>query len=531
MIRRFQRLSLERQLFLSFFSLCTVLLLLFTGTTLWLDISRQRQALDSTISNTAAYVASLRPVADMLEQGYPDPQLRQELDAMSRTMSDLDVILVCDASGMRFYHTSRQSGGETELTGDETALLQDRDSYIATGYSTRGEQRRAFHAVYDDQGALVGFVMVSVFTSDILRGSLRLAVYSLVLLCIMLAVALSLSHGIVALLKNSLRGHHPAELLDLYLRQADVLNAIEDGVVATDPAGAIVFCNRAARGLLQTEDDPAGRPLPQLFPDSRCRETARADAGSYNRSCTLGNRQVLTTELPIRGEEGGGVLTVFHDKTEMLRLSDKLSGTQNTLDTLRAFNHEFMNKLHVILGYLQSGQIDQAKHLIINSSLVSSQAIRETADCIRVSSICALVIGKMMHAAEYGICLTVTPDSRCRPEDLLLTETECTSIVGNLLENAIEELSRSSPKVREIRLGFYTRSDCNIITCEDTGDGVPEDIRERVFQRGFSSKGPGRGLGLAMVRDITLRHGGTIDLDTEPHTGTCFTLTFTKERS
>ena len=198
MIRRFQRLSLERQLFLSFFSLCTVLLLLFTGTTLWLDISRQRQALDSTISNTAAYVASLRPVADMLEQGYPDPQVRQELDAMSRTMSDLDVILVCDASGMRFYHTSRQSGGETELTGDETALLQDRDSYIATGYSTRGEQRRAFHAVYDDQGALVGFVMVSVFTSDILRGSLRLAVYSLVLLCVMLAAALALSHGIVS---------------------------------------------------------------------------------------------------------------------------------------------------------------------------------------------------------------------------------------------------------------------------------------------------------------------------------------------
>ena len=520
MIRRFQRLSLERQLFLSFFTLCAVLLLLFTGTTLWLDISRQRQSMDGVISNTAAYVASLTPVADMLERGYPDPQVRQELDAMSQTLSDLDVILVCDASGMRFYHTSRQSGGETELTGDEAALLQDRDSYITTGYSTRGEQRRAFHAVYDPQGELVGFVMVSVFTSEILRGSLRLTCYSLVLLCVMLAAALALSHGIVALLKNSLRGHHPAELLDLYLRQADVLNAIEDGVVATDPSGTILFCNRAARALLQAEDDPAGRPLPQLFSDSRCRETARTETGSYNRSCTIGNRQVLTTELPIRREDGSrGTLTIFHDKTEMLFLSDKLSGTQNTLDTLRAFNHEFMNKLHVILGYLQSGQIDQAKHLIINSSLVSSQAIRETADCIRVSSICALVIGKMMHAAEYGICLTVTPDSRCRPEDLLLTEMECTSIVGNLLENAIEELSRSSPKVREIRLGIYTRSDCNIITCEDTGDGVPEDIREQVFERGFSSKGPGRGLGLAMVRDITQRSRGTIDLDTEPNTG------------
>ena len=42
----------------------------------WLDISRQRHAMDGVISNTAAYVASLRPVADMLEQGYPDPQVR-----------------------------------------------------------------------------------------------------------------------------------------------------------------------------------------------------------------------------------------------------------------------------------------------------------------------------------------------------------------------------------------------------------------------------------------------------------------------
>lgn len=533
MRNRLQGMALEKQLFLSFFSLAAALLLVFTGTTLWLDISRQRQALDQTISNAAAYVASLRPVAEMLERGYPDPQVREELDALSESTSGLDVILVCDGNGMRFYQTSRQTGGETELNGDEAAVLQGRGSYITTGYSTRGEQRRAFQAVYGQQGQLLGFVMTSIFTADILHRSYALAGYSLLLLAGMLLAALALTHGMVSLLKTSLRGHHPTELLDLYLRQADVLNAIEDGVVATDAGGVIVFTNQAAQGLLRQRGEAlTGRALSLFFPDTRCRAVARGEAGSDNRSCVLGNRQVLTTELPIQWETGrDGALTVFHDKTEMLELSDKLSGTQNTLDTLRAFNHEFMNKLHVILGYLQSGQIDQAKRLIINSSLVSSQAIRETADCVRVSSICALIIGKMMHAAEYGICLTVTPDSRCRPEDLLLTETEYTSIVGNLLENAIEELARSSPKVREIRLGLYARSDCNLITCEDSGDGVPEDIREKIFERGFSSKGTGRGLGLAMVRDITARHGGTIDLDTELHTGTCFTLTFTKERS
>ena len=531
---RFKGMALEKQLFFSFFSLAAVLLLLFAGTTLWLDISRQRKALDQTISNAAAYVASLRPVAEMLERGYPDPQVLEDLDVLCESISGLDSILVCDGNGMRFCQTSRQTGGETELNGDEAAVLQGRGSYITTGYSTLGEQRRAFQAVYGPEGQLLGFVMTSIFTSDILRWTYTLAGWSLLLLAGMLLAALALTRWMVSLLKTSLRGHHPTELLDLYLRQADVLNAIEDGVVATDAEGRIVFSNQAAQGLLQQSGAAlTGQALSRFFPDTRCRAVAQGtEAGSDNRSCVLGNRQVLTTELPIQWETGhDGALTVFHDKTEMLALSDKLSGTQNTLDTLRAFNHEFMNKLHVILGYLQSGQIDQAKRLIINSSLVSSQAIRETADCIRVASICALIIGKMMHAAEYGICLTVTPDSRCRPEDLLLSETEYTSIVGNLLENAIEELARSNPKVREIRLGLYTRSDCTIIFCEDSGDGVPEDIRERIFEQGFSSKGTGRGLGLAIVRDITARHGGTIDLETEPHIGTCFTLTFTKERS
>ena len=97
--------------------------------------------------------------------------------------------------------------------------------------------------------------------------------------------------------------------------------------------------------------------------------------------------------------------------------------------------------------------------------LVSSQSIRQTADCLRVSKICALVIGKMMHAAELGILLTVSPDSRCLEKDLLLPVENYITIVGNLLENAIEELSAGSPEIREITLGIYCDPGCNIITC------------------------------------------------------------------
>lgn len=152
-----------------------------------------------------------------------------------------------------------------------------------------------------------------------------------------------------------------------------------------------------------------------------------------------------------------GVLTILNDRYEVETLSDELSGARSMLDTLRAFNHEFLNKLHVILGYLQTGQTQQAITFITNSSLVSSQAIRQTADCLRVHQICALVVGKMMHAAELGILLTVSPDSRCMGKDLVMDVGDCVTLVGNLLENAIEELHGSKKEIREITLGIYAQ--------------------------------------------------------------------------
>ena len=211
------------------------------------------------------------------------------------------------------------------------------------------------------------------------------------------------------------------------------------------------------------------------------------------------------------------------------------------LDTLRAFNHEFLNKLHIILGYLQTGEIQQAMNFITNSSLVSSQSVRETANCIRVPKICALVIGKMMHAAELGIRLQVSTDSTCRDHDLLIPVEGFVTILGNLMENAIEELSHdhtASPDVihasespREIHIGIYCRPDVNIITCEDTGRGIQPELLDHIFEKGVSSKGENRGTGLFLVHELMEEYGGTIDIDTEPGEGTCFTLTFTRKET
>ena len=530
MFRAFQRFSLEKQLFVSFVGFAAVLLLLTMGVTLFLDISRQLQSTDSLIRSTASYIASLDSVKTMLKQGYPDPAVTREMDLLNENLDGLHVIVICDANSLRFYHTSRQEGGDSFVEGDQEAILQGSAPYITTGYGTHGTQRRAFHGVVDSDGTILGFVMTSVFTADISAHIRALVLYCSLVLFTALLVAMGLSRGLVALLRRSLLGYHPTELLELYLQQGEVLNAVEDGLVATDPRGKVVFANQAACQLFGKDEKALrGRRLDQAFPASSCVQAARTGQPVHNRSCVIAGHQVLSSEIPIPGQSGcSGVLNVFHDKTELRKLSDELSGARSMLDTLRFFNHEFMNKLHVILGYLQTGEPEKAASFIMNTSLVTSQAIRETADSIRVSRICALVIGKMMHAAELGIRLTVASDSCCRQEDLLLPEEDCAAIVGNLLENAIEELSRGAPEVREVRLALYCRPDCNVIVCEDTGGGIPPELQPHIFEKGVSSKGENRGLGLCLIHQLVEQYHGTIDVMTEAEAGTCFTLTFTR---
>ena len=520
MIQKFKQLSLERQMFLSF-SLASALLLSVTlFAVLYLEIGRQTERINTTISNAAAYVSSLDEVEAMLERGYPDGAVTRQLDLIHRNFSDLDTVAVYNRDGLRFYHTSRHDTGDTYVAGEAEDILAGAEPYITTGYGTRGSQQKAFHAIRNSRDEIIGFTTVATFSSGIFHQNLSLICTFGLILGAALMIGLLLSRGIVRLLTHSLHGYRPKELLDIYLRQDGVLNAVEEGLVATDTDGTVVFANDMARRLFGDGSSLKGQNMGDLCPGS--------GQGERNRSIVVNGRQLLTDWLPVTGQEGvRGVLHIFYDKTDMLALSDELSGAREMLDTLRYFNHEFMNKLHIILGYLQTNRIEEATRFIMNSSLVSSQSIRETASCIRVPRLCALVIGKMMHAAELGITLRVSRDSFCREEDLLLPAEDCGTIIGNLLENAVEELHRSQPEIKEIKLALYCRPDCNLITCEDTGSGIPEELLPRIWEKGFSSKGEGRGFGLALVRSITEEHGGSLQIDTEPGEGTLFTLTFT----
>lgn len=535
------RNALEKELYRSFTLLSAFVIVFSLAITLYFDITRQRRDMDAIISGTASYIASMPEVISMLEDGYPSNVAKEDIDSLSANIPDISVVVIYNNNGLRFYHTDRLKTGETFVDGDETMILQGSEPYITTGYGTKGAQRRAFHAVKRKDGKIIGFVMASVFTAHISARHRNILLVHIAIFFLMMLVSIPLTHAFIRFLRKSLMGFNPHELLNMYIRQDEVMNAIEEGLIATDTEGKILFSNIVARNLFHDgpeEGSPLmGKYFRELYPATNFDSVVSTGKSVHRQSCMIGGRSILMNEIPIQGKGKKpiqGMLVIMVDRTDMLAMSDELSGTRSMLDTLRAFNHEFLNKLHVILGYLQIGEIEQAIQFIINSNLVSSQSIRETADCIRVSRICALIIGKMMHAAELGIRLSLTHDSSCIESELILPQDAFITIIGNLLENAIEELNSCKNRdneLKEITLGIYCRPDCNIITCEDTGGGISQELLEHIFEKGISSKGETRGTGLYLLRQIAEEYNGDIAIDTEKGEGSCFTLTFTRKEN
>jgi two-component system sensor histidine kinase BaeS len=90
-------------------------------------------------------------------------------------------------------------------------------------------------------------------------------------------------------------------------------------------------------------------------------------------------------------------------------------------------------------------------------------------------------------------------------------------VLGNLLSNAI----RYTPSAGTVTLSAKRSGDTVVFVVRDTGQGISEELRPRIFERFVKGPGsPGSGLGLAIAKDVVSAHGGTIEATSDPGKGT-----------
>jgi two-component system, CitB family, sensor kinase len=267
--------------------------------------------------------------------------------------------------------------------------------------------------------------------------------------------------------------------------------------------------------LLELDDSALGRQLTDIVPAGHAREVLAGNIDEPDQIVLVNDRMLVANRMPVnvRGRAVGAVVTL-RDRTELDKLMRELNDVRSLADALRAQEHEFSHRLHVVAGLIELGRNDEAVRYINHSSLVHQALVASIVESIGEPTILALLLGKAAVASERGIELRVTEDTRL-PEDYQGAR-DLVTVLGNLVDNALDSVA-SSLGSGWIEVTIRNEADGVLIEVRDSGPGVDPDVVDEIFRDGFTTKvatGTGRrGLGLALVsQTVRRRPGGFVNV-------------------
>lgn len=218
-------------------------------------------------------------------------------------------------------------------------------------------------------------------------------------------------------------------------------------------------------------------------------------------------------------------------KKQFLEYAEDLEGTKFLVDSMRANNHDFTNKLHVILGLIQIGEYEKAENYIENISIIQRETVSKVMNSIDNASFAALLIGKIARASECNVKFILDENTQFHSADISIPSEALVTICGNLIDNALDAMNMNPTPVslnRELKISIMTVPGKLLITVKDNGCGIPESNYEKVFENGFSTKGTGRGVGLYHTKQLIESLGGKISFESQEGKGTCFMVIMEK---
>ncbi|MFD7029968.1 ATP-binding protein [Streptomyces sp. NPDC059917] len=456
-----------------------------------------------------------------LLSGPPAPDGRvQAIAERVRRATGAEYVVVVDLRGIRRSHPSPELIGLPVSTDPADALAGREVMEIDEG--TLGRSARGKVPLLATDGEIVGAVSVGIAYDNVrdrLVGAIPgLLAYAGGALAVGALAAFVLSRRI----QRQTRDLAFSDIAGLLAEREAMLHSIREGVVALDRAGRVRLVNdEAARllGLAPGAPDAAGRPLEELLGPGRTTDVLAGRVTGRDLLTVQGSRVLLANRMPT---EDGGAVATLRDRTEVEHLGRELDSTRGLIDALRAQDHEHANRLHTLLGLLELGLHEEASEFLTEVVGVHRSTAEQVTEKVHDPLLAALLVGKATVAAERGVALRLAPATLL--PDRLVDPGGLVTIVGNLVDNALDAAVGSADPRVEVEL--CARGRTAVLRVRDSGPGVPADRREEIFTEGWSTKLPSghreRGLGLALVRRLAQRQGGSARAGEAPDGGAEF---------
>lgn len=473
----------------------------------------------------AESVAEIPNVRALVEQQDLAPELQEIAEAV-RLRTDVTFVVITDVDGIRYSHPTAERIGQRVSTDPGPALAGVSDWYVQTG--TLGPSVRGKVPIWGPNGqGVVGMVSVGVLTgevSDTLND--RLA-------GLLLAGGGAFAAGAVAAylgaryIRRQTLGLEPPEIAALFEHRDGMLRALHEGVLAVDRSGFVTLVNTEAATMLGLDDDGSAQRLAAHENLRPLWALAEGGTAQVDVPLQIGTTTLLVTCAPItiRNRREGAVFT-FRDRTELQGLVSELETAQGLIDALRAQAHEHSNSLHTIAGLIELGRHDHVLSVVSDHS--SSQ--RELADLYdhrggADSLIVASLLAKAAVAGERAVRLRTHLGEL--PETGVHFSRDLVTIIGNLVDNAVDHLSEMHVAGGEVEVGIWHQNGAVRIDVSDSGEGIDPELVADIFEPGYTTKDTRShdGLGLALVAEVVHGYGGSISVDSEAGSGTLFSIT------
>ena len=496
-----------------------------------INVQFETKRRDQNLQNVAEAIAQSPLLGEKSSDAVNSAVLTEYLDSLRDTLEDIDVISVVNRDTVRLYHSNHELIGSI-YDGTLPNFRENSQGYYATtDNGPSGMQRRAYAAIYDENGNYAGFVMAIMLMENIKTEIVQIILIFTLITIVAILMELLISAELSGKIKKSLLGYEPDVFTSMFRMRDNILESLDEGIVAVDSEGAIQFVNKSAVEMLTSDSDEeslVGKDIKSLSKSISSLNLLCSPDASH--SVSSGDDNILIDTIPIKEDDSViGTVGILHDRKEYTKLMEDLTGTRYLVDSMRANNHDFTNKLHVILGLIQMEMYSEATSYIQNITMVQRETISKVMNCINEPAVAALLIGKIARASELNVKFVLREGCYYSPTDISVPSEILVTVIGNLIDNAFESMNDMNYNgQKELLFGMYSNPGALLITTDDTGSGIEEGNIDRIFENGFSTKGAGRGTGLYQVRSLVENVGGKITVESQEGIGASFTVSFKK---